>query len=317
MRTSKRMPGKREGEATARSSSDESVEERQSPPRRREELTEEGDPPLERSKHVHRSHHQTTDCDARNSGTCPDAAGHQTRQDQQREQQAKRQPQQASQSQHKKVAAPAAVEDGRAIPSDAAAEAVTPAKTPGAPREEEPDKLMKNLASSCKSRRESGNGRPSRTGGTPAAAPGHRRLRDKTPPHPPGTHVWPAVLLPRPASGQEKQVSARLTASGHASDRHGNAHAHGGSGSGQKTATAHAESGHGVTDIDPRIETRHDTTESFHAESGSGQKTATAHSVSDHEKSVTRTMTASHAHDRLTANGKRRESESDSDVHES
>ena len=32
----------------------------------------------------------------------PDAAGHQTRQDQQREQQAKRQPQQASQSQHKK-----------------------------------------------------------------------------------------------------------------------------------------------------------------------------------------------------------------------
>ena len=97
----------------------------------------------------------------------------------------------------------------------------------------------------------------------------------------------------------------------------GNAHAHGGSGSGQKTATAHAESGHGVTDIDPRIETRHDATESFHAESGSGQKTATAHSVSDHEKSVTRTMTAPHAHDPLTANGKRRESESDSDVHES
>ena len=64
-----------------------------------------------------------------------------------------------------------------------------------------------------------------------------------------------------------------------------------------------------------RIETSHDATESHHAESGSGQKTATAHSVSDHEKSMTRTMTASHAHDRLTANGKR--SESDSDVHES
>ena len=111
------------------------------------------------------------------------------------------------------------------------------------------------------------------------------------PPHPPGTHVWPAVLLPRPASGQEKQVIARLT--------------------------AHAESGHGVTDTDPRIETSHDATESHHAESGSGQKTATAHSVSDHEKSGTRTMTASHAHDRLTANGKRSESESDSDVHES
>ena len=59
------------------------------PPRRREELTEEGDLPLERSKHVHRSHHQTTDCNARESGTCPDAAVHQTRQDQPREQQAK------------------------------------------------------------------------------------------------------------------------------------------------------------------------------------------------------------------------------------
>ena len=141
----------------------------------------------------------------------------------------------------------------------------------------------------------------------------------QTPPHPPGAHVWPAVQLPRPASGQEKQVIARLTASDSGEraiandraappDRHGNAHAHGGSGSGQKTATAHAKSGHGVTDIDPRIETRHDATES-----GSGQKTATAHSVSDHEKSVTRTMTASHAHDRLTANDKR----SESDVHES
>ena len=70
-----------------------------------------------------------------------------------------------------------------------------------------------------------------------------------------------------------------------------------------------------MTDIDPRIEIGHNATESFHAESGSGQKTATAHGVSDHEKSVTRTMTASHAHDLLTANGKR--SESDGDVHES
>ena len=58
-----------------------------------------------------------------------------------------------------------------------------------------------------------------------------------------------------------------------------------------------------MTDIDPRIETGHDATESFHAESGSGQKTATALDVSDHETSVTRTMTASHAHDLLTANG--------------
>ena len=134
----------REGEVSARSSSDESVEERQRLPRRREELTEEGDPPLERSKHVHRSHHQTTDCNAHEGGTRPDAAGHQTRQDQQREQQAKTPAPAGVTVAAQKVAAPAAVEDGHATPPDAAAEAVTPAKTPGAPREEEPDKPMKN-----------------------------------------------------------------------------------------------------------------------------------------------------------------------------
>ena len=66
-----------------------------------------------------------------------------------------------------------------------------------------------------------------------------------------------------------------------------------------------------MTDIDPRIETDHDATESFHAESGSGQKTATALDVSDHETSVTRTMTVSHVHDLLTANGKGSESDGD------
>ena len=101
------------------------------------------------------------------------------------------------------------------------------------------------------------------------------------------------------------------------SDEQGNAHAHGGSDHGQQTETAHVESDHGVTDIDPRIETDHDATESFHAESDSGQKTATALDVSDHETSVTRTTIASHALDLLTANGKRRESERDGDVHES
>ena len=77
----------------------------------------------------------------------------------------------------------------------------------------------------------------------------------------------------------------------------GNAFAPDASGSGQETATAPVESGHAVT-------------ESFHAESGSCQKTATAH---DHEKRATRTMTAAHAHNLLTANGKR----SDGDVHAS
>ena len=310
------------------------MEERQRLPRRREELTEEGDLPLECSKHACRSHHQTTDCDARESGIPPDAAGHQTRQEQQREQQAKRQPQQASQSQHKKWPPQQQTKRGTRYPPDAAAEAVTPTKTPGAPREEEPDKLMKNLASSCKKQTGERQWTPLQNRRDARRCSRPQEAERQTPPHPPGAHVWPAVLLPRPASEQEKQVIARLTASGHTSDLgeraiandraalpdgQGNAHAHGGSGSGQKTATAHAESGHGVsvTDIDPRIETSHDATESLHAESGSGQKTATAHSVSDHEKSVTRTMTASHAHDRLTANGKRSESESDSDVHES
>ena len=94
------------------------------------------------------------------------------------------------------------------------------------------------------------------------------------PPHPPGLPVWPVVLLPRLASGQEKQVIARLTASDSgeraiANDRAALPDGQG-NGSGQKTATAHPESGHGVTDIDPRIETGHDATES-----GGGQKTAT------------------------------------------
>ena len=42
-----------------------------------------------------------------------------------------------------KVAAPAAVEEGHARPPDAAAEAVTPAMSPVAPRDEEPDKFKK------------------------------------------------------------------------------------------------------------------------------------------------------------------------------
>ena len=144
--------------------------------------------------------------------------------------------------------------------------------------------------------------------------------------------IWPAVLAPQPASGQGSQVIARVTASGHASDLgehvtasghsnlpggQGNAYADGVTGSGQKTATVHAESGHGMTGIDPRTETVHVETESFHAESGSGPKTATAPGVSGHEKRATRTMTGVDALDLLTANGKRSESENYGDVHES
>ena len=130
----------------------------------------------------------------------------------------KRQPQQASQSAHK-VAAPAAAEAGHAIPHDAAAEAVTPAKTPDAPREEEPDKLMTNLASSWKkNRRESGNGTPLQNRRDARRCTRPQEAERQRPPHPPAAHVWPAGPLPRPASGQVKQVIARMTANGQASD---------------------------------------------------------------------------------------------------
>ena len=197
----------REGEATDQSATDESVEERQRLPRRREERAEEGDLPLERSKHVRRSHHQTTDSDARESGRLPDAADHQTRQEQQREQQAKTPaPAGVTVAAHK-VAAPAAAEAGHAIPHDAAAEAVTPAKTPDAPREEEPDKLMTNLASSWKKQTGERQWTPLQNRRDARRCTRPQEAERQRPPHPPVAHVWPAGPLPRPASGQEKQVT--------------------------------------------------------------------------------------------------------------
>ena len=70
-----------------------------------------------------------------------------------------------------------------------------------------------------------------------------------------------------------------------------------------------------VTGNDPRIETGLSVNESFHATTGSGQKTATGHGVSGHEKRATGTMTVVVALYLLTANGERRESENDGDVH--
>ena len=75
--------------------------------------------------------------------------------------------------------------------------------------------------------------------------------------------------------------------------------------SGQQTATCHVESGHGVTDTDPRIMSSLAETESCHAASGSVPKTTTAHGASGHKKRATRTMTGVDALDLLTANGKR------------
>ena len=70
------------------------------------------------------------------------------------------------------MAAPAAVEEGHAIPPDAAAEAVTPAKSPVAPRDEEPDKFKKNLASSRIADGRAVMDAPPATGVTSAVSPG-------------------------------------------------------------------------------------------------------------------------------------------------
>ena len=137
--------------------------------------------------------------------------------------------------------------------------------------------------------------------------------------------VWPAVLSHLPANGQERQVVAHVTVSGHESDTRervttsghsdlsggqGNASADDVIGSGPKNAIGHADSGHSETGIDPRIENGLSVNESFHAATDSGQKTAIGH-----EKRATWTMTVAVALDLLTANGKRRESENDGDVH--
>ena len=78
-------------------------------------------------------------------------------------------------------------------------------------------------------------------------------------------------------------------------------------GSGQKTATGHSESG-----IDPRVETSLLENDSAHVDSESDPKIVTARGRTAIER-----MTTSDALDRLTANGKRSESERDSHGHES
>ena len=59
---------------------------------------------------------------------------------------------------------------------------------------------------------------PPAKGGTAAATSESQEAERQPPQHPPGILVWPAGLAPPPASGQESQVIARLTTSGHVSD---------------------------------------------------------------------------------------------------
>ena len=123
------------------------------------------------------------------------------------------------------------------------------------------------------------------------------------PQHPPAFLVWPAVWALPTASGQERQVVARVTASDHESDlgEHVTSSGHsdfpGGqgtrtlndvTGSGQTTATGRTESGHGKTGIDTGLP----AIESVHVESGSGQKTATAREATAHGQIANATMTA-------------------------
>ena len=90
-----------------------------------------------------------------------------------------------------------------------------------------------------------------------------------------------------------------------------------GIGSGQKTATGHAESCLSETGIDPRIKTGLPKSESVRAGSRSAPKIATAHGATARRRTATEKTTASDALVRLTANGKRSESENDGHGHES
>ena len=125
----------------------------------------------------------------------------------------KRQPQQASQSQHTKWPPQQQPKRDTRYPTTLLQKRSHPAKTPDAPREEEPDKLMTNLASSWKKQTGERQWTPLQNRRDARRCTRPQEAERQRPPHPPVAHVWPAGPLPRPASGQEKQVIARMTAS--------------------------------------------------------------------------------------------------------
>ena len=136
------------------------------------------------------------------------------------------------------MTAPPAAVDGHTAPPDPAAEAVIPAMPPIATGK----RILtgsKTPGKTLQSRLKRGENRPScKRRDSRHRFRNHRRLRGNRPQHPPGFLVWPGVLAPPPANGQESQVITRLTASGHASD------------SGERaTASGHADlpSGQGKT----------------------------------------------------------------------
>ena len=120
------------------------------------------------------------------------------------------------------MTAPSAAVDGHAAPPDPAAEAVTPAMPRIALREEDPDRLKKNLARSCKADGSAVKTAPPATGVTAAAASETTGGCEATAPTP----SW--------VSRHASDSGERVTASGHTDlpGGQGNAYADGTTGSG-------------------------------------------------------------------------------------
>ena len=108
----------------------------------------------------------------------PDAAGHQTHQEQQREQQAKRQPQQASQSQHNKWPLQQQSKRGTRYPPTLLQKRSHPPRLQVLPGKRSQTSSRRTWQAPAKTDGRAAMDTPLETGGTPAAAPGHRRLRD-------------------------------------------------------------------------------------------------------------------------------------------
>ena len=112
-----------------------------------------------------------------------------------------------------------------------------------------------------------------------------------------------------------------MTATGHGDlpDEQGTANAPAETGSGRKTATGHVESDPGEADSGLKTATgpAETTSESKRDGTNSGQKTAIDHAATTHRQTATETSRVDDALDRLTASGKRSESENDETGHES
>ena len=164
---------------------------------------------------------------------------------------------------------------------------------------------------------------PPAKGGTAAAASETQEAERQPPQHPPGILVWPAVLAPPPASGQENQVIARLTASDSGERATASGHADLPSGQGKMRTLMTRP---GAVNRPPTV--------TVCPVSIQGSRTVTARPRAPTPRAVavrrprppparagTRrepsgTTTGVDALDLLTANGKRSENDNHSDVHE-